>query len=82
MKQILINTIVTVVNIVLILYGPLVRISQKNDKASDIVGYLLIVIISFCFLFFLVQLLRSLILKENNIIVPPAILIISMALMK
>lgn len=49
MKQILINTIVTVVNIVLILYGPLVRISQKNDKASDIVGYLLIVIISFCF---------------------------------
>lgn len=92
MKQIIINVIVTVVNIIVILYAPLIRISQKNEMASDVVGYLLISIISFCFLFFLAQLLRSLVLKKNkiipiifiliNIIVPPTILIISMNLMK
>lgn len=82
MKQIIINTIVTVVNIIVILYAPLIRISQKNEMASDVVGYLLIGIISFCFLFFLAELLRCLVLKKNNIIVPPTILIISMNLMK
>lgn len=92
MKQIIINTLVTVVNIIVILYAPLIRISQKNEMASDVVGYLLISIISFCFLFFLAQLLRCLVLKKNkiipiifiliNIIVPPTILIISMNLMK
>lgn len=92
MKQLIVNTLVSVINIAVILYAPLIRISQKSEKASEMVGYLLIGIIAFCFLFFLVQLFKSLVLREKNmmpiifillnVIVPPVILIISMTLMK